>query len=358
MGEKPGKGTFVEGRNDYLYVTFPNNPIPIPVQLRRTSDIAYATLTKIDLPQNMHPVELSSSDPVNPDDPITVAGYPGVFPNNEMTSLFKWLRGGGQGMDDYEIDVALASDPGCCRPNNEDCVQFFSTQDDPQSALAIVADGMGGHNAGEIASREAVATIGSRYLRRLSWNPLQALSAGFSDANTHVFALAGQHPEWSGMGTTATALLIVKGMASYAHVGDSRLYRLRGTTMEQLSSDHTLVAALARDGLIPPEVAGNHPDRNIITRAIGTKSSVEVEVCKTEWSIQIGDVYLLCSDGLYDLVTDQDIESILRENQLPEACEALVTAAKDKGGYDNISVIVLAIRKKQLVSAEPPPTKI
>jgi len=125
-----------------------------------------------------------------------------------------------------------------------------------------------------------------------------------------------------------------------------------------MSSDHTLVAALVKDGLILPEEAANHPDRNVITRAIGTKPKVEVEVCAAEWPIQIGDIHLLCSDGLYDFVRDQDIEAILRENTLSEACERLIAAAKNKGGYDNVSVIVLAIRQKHTAPLEPPLTKI
>ncbi|CAG0991174.1 PPM family protein phosphatase [Anaerolineae bacterium] len=275
-----------------------------------------------------------------------------------MSGFFKWLRGHSQGINDYEIVVALASDPGCCRPNNEDSVQFFSPQGDPRSALAVVADGMGGHNAGEIASREAITAIGSRYFLQPSSSHSRILRLGFSDANARIFALAKQHPEWAGMGTTATALLIGKGMACYAHVGDSRLYRVRGGAMEQLSTDHTLVAALAKDGLIPSEGIANHPDRNVITRAIGTKPSVEVEVGESEWPIQIGDTYLLCSDGLYDMVTGQDIESILRENSLSEACDLLIQAARNNGGYDNVSAIVLAIREQRLAHSAPPPTKM
>lgn len=275
-----------------------------------------------------------------------------------MFQFLKRLRSGTQGIDNYKIEVSIASDTGCCRSNNEDSVQVFSPEGNPESALAIVADGMGGHNGGEIASREAVAEIGSYYLRNISANPLKTLSNCFLKANTRVFTLADQHPEWSGMGTTATALLVAKGMASYAHVGDSRLYRFGNTSMEQLSSDHTLVAEWVMEGVISREEAEIHPDRNIITRAIGTRSAIEVEVCKSEWPIQIGDLYLLCSDGLYDLVTDLEIESILRENQLNEACEALIATAKNRGGYDNISVILLAIREKQIVPIEPPLTKI
>ena len=128
--------------------------------------------------------------------------------------------------------------------------------------------------------------------------------------------------------------------------------------MEQLSSDHTLVATLVRDGLIPPAEASNHPDRNVITRAIGTKPTVDVEVATNEWPIQIGDIYLLCSDGLYDLLPDWEIASTLRDNKPNEACKVLVATAKDRGGYDNISVIVLTIREPHSVPAEAPPTKM
>ncbi len=273
--------------------------------------------------------------------------------SNDMCRFLDWLRGDSPGITNYRIEVSLCSDPGCQRPVNEDCVQFFSPPGEPQSALAVLADGMGGHNAGEVASREAVQTLGTRYLSGVNSNPIKCLKSGLLQANAHLFSLANTNAEWFGMGTTVTALLISQGKACLGHVGDSRLYRYRGQLLEQLSLDHTLVAAMIRDGYLSPEEALRHPDRNIVTRALGTNPQVDVDISSTEWPIQLEDIYLLCSDGLYDLLPDRDIVAILDTHRLPEACQALVDCAKSRGGYDNISVILLAIREKQSLAAAP-----
>lgn len=152
------------------------------------------------------------------------------------------------------------------------------------------------------------------------------------------------------MGTTATALAIVNGFAYYAHVGDSRLYLLRNGIMQQLTQDHTFVAQMINDGLISQELAQTHPDRNIVTRALGTKPTVDVDVVKSPIPIQDGDIFILCSDGLYDLVTESDIAKLVREHNPANACHLLIESARSAGGYDNISVIILAV---QTTKAEP-----
>jgi serine/threonine protein phosphatase PrpC len=263
--------------------------------------------------------------------------------------VWNWLRRGCHTSADYLIDVALDSDPGCLRAVNEDCVQFFASQENAKSVLAVLADGMGGHNAGDVASREAVQILGELFLSVKKINPLNFLKSGLLQANSQILSAANQHPKWLGMGTTMTACLITKGKAYFGHVGDSRLYSYRDNKLEQLTLDHTLVADLVRSGHLSPEDAQKHPDRNIVTRAIGTKPLIESDINVHEWLIRIGDIYLLCSDGLYDLVSDSDIQIILQTKELSSACQRLIDLAKSRGGYDNISVILIAIKAPQPV---------
>jgi protein phosphatase len=248
-------------------------------------------------------------------------------------------------VDNYEIIASLLSNVGCCRLDNEDCIHYSSLDKSQQNALAIVADGMGGHAAGETASHEAVHSIQSHYFAKKYFsNPIRTLKNAVIRANTHVYQLAAHNPALSGMGTTATALAIVNGYAYYAHVGDSRLYLLRNGVMQQLTQDHTLVSQMLRDGLIAKEQALTHPDRNIVTRALGTQPIVEVDIVKSPIPIQAGDVFVLCSDGLYDLVTDSDIANLVSEYSPTDACQLLIESARSAGGYDNISVIILAMQ--------------
>lgn len=248
-------------------------------------------------------------------------------------------------ISDYKIIASLASNVGCCRSINEDQIHYSSLDKNWQNILAIVADGMGGHAAGETASHEAVHSIQSHYFAKKYFsNPIRTLKNAVLQANTHIYQLAVHDPALSGMGTTVTALAIANGYAYYAHVGDSRLYLLRNGVTQQLTQDHTLVAQLLRDGLIAKEQALTHPDRNIVTRALGTQPIVEVDVVKSPIPIQIGDIFVLCSDGLYDLVTDTDIAKAVSEHNQSDACQLLIEAARSAGGYDNISVIILAVQ--------------
>jgi serine/threonine protein phosphatase PrpC len=266
-----------------------------------------------------------------------------------MWKLIACLFSNSQLIKDYVIDVMLGCDKGCQRITNEDQVQFFCLPENPKTALAVVADGMGGHNAGDIASRKAVQILGELFLSGTKIKPLKFLKSGLLQANSQILSAANLHPEWLGMGTTVTACLITKGKAYFGHVGDSRLYFYRDNKLEQMTSDHTLVADLVRSGHLSPEDAQKHPDRNIVTRAIGTKPLIESDINVHEWLIRIGDIYLLCSDGLYDLVSDSDIQIILQTKELSSACQRLIDLAKSRGGYDNISVILIAIKTPQPV---------
>lgn len=258
----------------------------------------------------------------------------------------------------YDIVASLSTDNGCVRQNNEDCLQFLTKDTDPLNVLAIIADGMGGHVAGEKASYEAVQRIQSYYFAKHYFkSSISILKEALKQANASIYQLAKHDSTLLGMGTTATVLAIVKGYAYYAHVGDTRLYLLRDDQMLQLTQDHTLVGQLLEDGLITPEQAHTHPDRHVITRALGTQPSVIVDVINKPLPIRIGDVFMLCSDGLYDLVDDIIIARIISSFAPNEASHRLIELARSAGGFDNISVIILAVQAINSMLVNAPITR-
>jgi protein phosphatase len=247
------------------------------------------------------------------------------------------------------IETSLLSDIGCCRKDNEDYLQLFSfgneTSTGGKEVLAILADGMGGHQGGEVASRMAVEVIGQTYFRQPGSDPVMALKTSFAKANQAIYETAVGDPTLRGMGTTCTALVLRNGQACFAHVGDSRLYRLRDGGLVLLTVDHTLVNGLIAGGFITPAEARKHPDRSIVTRSVGTQPEISVDTSEGLLPIQPGDVYLLCSDGLHDLVEDEEIRLALLCSPPHAASEQLIALARQRGGYDNISVGVLAVRE-------------
>ena len=263
-----------------------------------------------------------------------------------------------QGLNSFEFIVGLKSDLGCHRAVNEDCIYCSLPSNNQQSTLAIAADGMGGHNAGETASREASQAIQTHFFAsRYFDNPAKSLKNAVVAANSRVYQLACQDISLSGMGTTVTALAIVKGLAYFAHVGDSRLYLFRDGKLRQLTQDHTLVAKMLKDGLITQEQAKNHPDRNIINRSIGTKPEEEIDVLKVPIRVQANDIFLLCTDGLYDLVPDYEIANTISHHAPDEACHLLIETARSYGGYDNISVIIVKAESPVIASIKPAITR-
>lgn len=234
------------------------------------------------------------------------------------------------------------SDVGHCRETNED--QFFF---DPSLGLYAVADGMGGHAAGEVASRLAVEAVAETF--RLNGAPrdrrhaADKLRAALAEANRRICESIRAHVEQRGMGTTLVALIIGDNHAIVGHVGDSRAYLLRDGRLERLTSDHSWVSEQVRAGLLTDDDAQRHPMRNIVTRALGSRDEVTADVAEHE--IRPGDVFLLCSDGLNAMLTDDQIrEQLVRHAGDPEAaCRALVAAANARGGEDNTTVIVLSV---------------
>lgn len=251
---------------------------------------------------------------------------------------------------DYEVQVSLNSDVGCVRQNNEDCSAFIKPGDEHRLAqkgvLAIVADGMGGHSAGEVASKLAIDMIGRCYYE--SREPANyALRSAFREANRQIYKTAQSNPQLQGMGTTCTALAIRDGQAICAHVGDSRLYLARDEDIYLLSEDHSAVMELVRRGAITHQAAQTHPDKNVLLRSLGTSPEVNVSGWGQPLPLRIGDQFILCSDGLYEMVTELEMQQTLRSQlDVHAACEQLVSLAKERGGPDNITIGLLKVVPK------------
>ena len=230
------------------------------------------------------------------------------------------------------LQHAAVTDPGRRRRRNEDAYVV-------QPPLFAVADGMGGAQAGEIASR-----IAASVLRDTAAEPgTDAVAELIQEANRRVYEAAASDEARAGMGTTMTAALVAGGTVRIGHVGDSRAYRVRGGVLEQLTEDHSLVAELVRSGRLSPEEAGAHPQRSVITRVLGSDPEVDVDTFEVE--AQPGDVFMICSDGLTSMVDDRTILDVVerRRADLEQTARGLVDAANRGGGEDNITVIVFEI---------------
>lgn len=245
------------------------------------------------------------------------------------------------------IETFGLSDVGCIRELNEDCFCIHGFEDGNERGFCILADGMGGHNAGEVASQSAVKFIAER-LKGVLDAPADAeipaeLTDAIERANDKVYRMSAESTAHSGMGTTVVAAYIDGGAVYVANVGDSRAYVVKSDGMDQITTDHSVVEELVKSGTITHEEARVHPQRNIITRAVGTEPSIRTDVFECECSS--GDVLLLCSDGLSTMLKDDEIEAIIkREETLEKTVCNLVDAAKERGGLDNITVICIRFR--------------
>lgn len=238
------------------------------------------------------------------------------------------------------IQLASKTDVGRVRSANEDSCDTFSRDDGTR--LLVVADGMGGHRGGATASQTAVETIAETFSRERSARPGAMLAEAIEAANARVFEMAQQDPELEGMGTTVVAFLLGPRLeGTVAHVGDSRAYRYRRGRLEPITVDHSVVAEMQRRGLISADEAAVHPRRNEILRSVGVLPVVEVEVAEVE--VSPGDRFVLCSDGLSGVVSDDEIARIVQSESPEQAVESLIAMANEAGGPDNISVQVLAI---------------
>ena len=223
---------------------------------------------------------------------------------------------------------------GAIRETNEDSI--FK---DIELGLFIVADGIGGQNSGEVASAIAVNTLVGRIMDDRGNPSLDILREGFYEANHKINVADSADKMNSGMGTTMTAALTSPENIYLGHVGDSRAYLINAQKITRLTEDHSLAGELLRDGSITQEEAANHPQKNVLTRALGQNSLVLIDEAVIPW--QKGDYLLLCSDGLYNLVSDLEIQDLLlKAKSIKEAVRILVETALQRGGYDNISVVI------------------
>ena len=245
------------------------------------------------------------------------------------------------------LEVASLSDVGCQRENNEDSYLYWEPVADDElhskGRLAIIADGMGGYEGGQEASRLAVQAVREVYDHVVRGDPHAALLEAFARAHERIQAYAAEHPEFHGMGTTCTALVIRDRQLYFAHVGDSRLYLVRGAHISRLTRDHSYVGRLVESGLVRAEDAERHPQRHILTAALGAGIEVAVESPEHGMALQDSDNLLLCTDGLWGVVSDQELETAVKDSAPAECCAALVKLALERGGPDNITVQVLRV---------------
>jgi protein phosphatase len=245
------------------------------------------------------------------------------------------------------ITASVQTDPGCVREANEDSGRHISPSDPDillrRGTLTIVADGMGGHASGEVASKMAVDLISEFYYSDNGLSAPESLQNAIELANARIYEASVSEEHYFGMGTTLIALVLLDDSAFCAHVGDSRLYRFRAGVLEALTIDHSHVMEMVRHGIITMEQARNHDDKNVILRALGTQATVEVEL-SGPFEVELGDTFLLCSDGLSDMVEDADIEAILGAGpDVYTACENLIEAARENGGHDNITAGIVSV---------------
>ncbi|OIO10060.1 MAG: protein phosphatase, partial [Gallionellaceae bacterium CG1_02_60_325] len=244
------------------------------------------------------------------------------------------------------LEIVGQTNPGMVRSHNEDSITF-----DPNYGMAVLADGMGGYNAGEVASGIAVSVLSSEIRHRLDAARPEQKEAGAGDevgfallrdnvrkANLSIYNAAQSQPQYAGMGTTIVAGLFYDNRVAVAHVGDSRLYRLRGETFETVTRDHSLLQEQIDSGVISKEMARLSKNKNLVTRAVGVDAEVEPEM--HVYDVMVGDIYLFCSDGLNDMVDDEDIGATLQmlRGNLTLAASQLIDQANDNGGRDNVSV--------------------
>ncbi|MEO8367735.1 MAG: PP2C family serine/threonine-protein phosphatase [Candidatus Solibacter sp.] len=239
---------------------------------------------------------------------------------------------------------ASLSDPGCKRSTNEDRCAFVVPSEPEllrsKGVLGIVADGMGGHAAGEVASAMAVDIVSRNYFGSAA-SPRSALLHAFQRANHEIFQV-GQQEERRGLGTTCTALAIIDRQVVWVHIGDSRLYRLRRGRVAQLTEDDSEVHALIRRGWITAQEARHHPRRNLLCRALGVDADIQPSCSPESATARWSDRYLLCSDGLHDTVEESELRTTLARDEPEAACAQLIQLARASGGPDNITGLIIA----------------
>lgn len=282
-----------------------------------------------------------------------VAELPPVVAPSPTTSSRIFVPRADNGL---AITASFRSDIGRHREVNEDCWLLEQPREEAvlgqKGILALVADGMGGHAAGDVASKLAASVIRAKYYDSAA-PPAPALEEALHVANRALYQMATRQAHLRGMGTTCTALVLWNDVALSAQVGDSRLYLVRDAQIYLMSEDHSAVMEMVRRGAMSLADARQHEDKNIILRALGPQPNVEVSVWQTPFPLHAGDQFVLCSDGLYDLVRDDEIQQTVCTLAPAEACEQLIALANERGGHDNITAGVIRLARSNANACPP-----
>ncbi|NBC28262.1 MAG: Stp1/IreP family PP2C-type Ser/Thr phosphatase [Bacteroidetes bacterium] len=257
---------------------------------------------------------------------------------------------------EIQYRAIAVTDTGSSRNHNEDAVRFIRPADPAvrkaKGCLAIVADGMGGHASGEIASALAIDTVAEEYYEYGN-HPLKALKSAAKSANETIWTLASDNQNLRGMGTTCTAVAIVGQALFIMHIGDSRAYLYKRDTIIQLSEDHTYVQELLNAGKITPVEAENHPDGNVLTKSLGTDKKRTCDIFESDYRFEPGDKLLLCSDGLYEYFSSQELAACLKEQDLGDISKMLSENVLEMGAHDNFSILLVEEKVDQPSSSNP-----
>jgi len=243
------------------------------------------------------------------------------------------------------LQVIIKTDTGNIRTNNEDAAAFFYPDDssllNTKGVMLVLADGMGGHNSGEVASNMTVEGVAREYYRNANREVIPAVRRAVERVNRAIYDKSKNHVQHSGMGTTCTLLLIKEQKIYVGHVGDSRAYIFKNGSLHSLTTDHTLVNSLVEEGKITEEEAESHPQRNVLLKALGIDKKISPEVRDTGFGLAPGDRLLLCSDGLYEYFSHEELRRFGLAALSPALwAKQLVETAKERGGHDNITVVV------------------
>ncbi len=261
----------------------------------------------------------------------------------------------GASTDSDEVEIAERTAVGCGRPHNEDyvqhCVPAESRVRARKGILCLVADGMGGHRAGEVASREAVEQVVRHYCGEMSRDVASSLLRALRAANAAIAERAEEDRSRTGMGTTLVGAAIRGRQVLVANVGDSRAYHVGKKGISQITEDHSWVEEQVRAGFLAPDQARTHPQRNLVTRALGTRPEIEIDLY--EGVLGAGDCLVLCTDGLSNQVSDKEIELAVRMHSPDEAAQALLDLVKERGGRDDATVLVVRVAEEEGGQRQP-----
>ncbi len=264
------------------------------------------------------------------------------FSNNKnkvANSTVKNIRNSGSFCNVYTV-----SETGPVRDHNEDSIAYSYPENNQKNLIAVVADGMGGHNAGEVASKMACDILLEYCLKYWEkYTPEKLLQKAFKNAHKEIVETGEGNPEQQGMGTTATSVIIQRNVCYIGHIGDSRIYLLRNGSLTQLSKDHTLVNQMFEDGDITLQERDNHPMKNVLLQALGTTTNIQPQISSNGWKVLEGDRIFMCSDGVTDVFSDGDIKDLLSMSQAEFVLECLSCTAITRNVSDNFSALLIEI---------------